>query len=137
MYLPTLYTPPPSSGSLCCLSAPTRKMRTGDNTSVTLLSVRIDIISSGTVMQPNLKCFYWGDVVFTLTAPAVFPCFRVLKFVMLKRWIYEHHIRNLKSPVFLSCPSLPLLTLRSLTLYIYGAPILDVSRSHTTTQHSR
>jgi len=28
------------------------------------------------------------------------------------------------------------LTLRSLT-YIYGAPILDVSRSHTTTQHSR
>ena len=32
-----------------------------------------------------------------------------------------------------SCP----LTLRSLTLYIYGAPILDVSRSHTTTQHCR
>ena len=29
------------------------------------------------------------------------------------------------------------LTLRSLTLYIYGAPILDVSRSHTTTQHSQ
>jgi len=29
------------------------------------------------------------------------------------------------------------LTLRSLTLYIYGAPTLDVSRSHTTTQHSR
>ena len=31
----------------------------------------------------------------------------------------------------------PNLTLKSLTLYIYGAPILDVSRSHTTTQHSR
>jgi hypothetical protein len=30
-----------------------------------------------------------------------------------------------------------LLTLRRLTSYIYGAPILDVSRSHTTTQHSR
>jgi len=30
-----------------------------------------------------------------------------------------------------------ILTLRSLTLYIYGAPTLDVSRSHTTTQHSR
>ena len=29
------------------------------------------------------------------------------------------------------------LTLRRLTSYIYGAPILDVSRSHTTTQHSR
>jgi len=30
-----------------------------------------------------------------------------------------------------------LLTLRLLMSYIYGAPNLDVSRSHTTTQHSR
>jgi len=30
-----------------------------------------------------------------------------------------------------------LLTFRLLMPYIYGAPILDVSRSHTTTQHSR
>ena len=30
-----------------------------------------------------------------------------------------------------------LLTFRLLLSYIYGAPILDVSRSHTTTQHSR
>jgi len=30
-----------------------------------------------------------------------------------------------------------LLTLRLLMSYIYGAPILHVSRSHTTTQHSR
>jgi len=30
-----------------------------------------------------------------------------------------------------------LLTLRRLVSYIYGAPILDVSRSHTTTHHSR
>ena len=29
------------------------------------------------------------------------------------------------------------LTFRLLISYIYGAPILDVSRSHTTTQHSR
>jgi len=29
------------------------------------------------------------------------------------------------------------LTLRWLMSYIYGAPILDVSRSHTTTQHSQ
>jgi len=29
------------------------------------------------------------------------------------------------------------LTLRRLMSYIYAAPILDVSRSHTTTQHSR
>ena len=30
-----------------------------------------------------------------------------------------------------------LLTFRLLMSYIYGAPIPDVSRSHTTTQHSR
>ena len=30
-----------------------------------------------------------------------------------------------------------LLTFRRLMSYIYGAPILDVSRPHTTTQHSR
>ena len=30
-----------------------------------------------------------------------------------------------------------LLTFRRIMSYIYGAPILDVSRSHTTTQHSR
>ena len=30
-----------------------------------------------------------------------------------------------------------LLTFRQLMSYIYGAPILDVSRSHTTTQYSR
>jgi len=30
-----------------------------------------------------------------------------------------------------------ILTLRRLMSYIYGAPILDVSRSHTMAQHSR
>ena len=35
------------------------------------------------------------------------------------------------------CKTLLSLTLRRLMSYIYGAPILDVSRSHTTTQHSR
>ena len=30
-----------------------------------------------------------------------------------------------------------LLTFKRLMSYIYGAPILDVSRPHTTTQHSR
>ena len=37
----------------------------------------------------------------------------------------------------LSLLDFTLLTLRRLISYIYGAPILDVSRSHTTTQHSR
>jgi len=41
--------------------------------------------------------------------------------------------RPLDSLLFLSIH----LTFRLLMSYIYGAPILDVSRSHTTTQHSR
>ena len=59
-------------------------MTTGDNASVTLLSVLIDIISSEIVMRPNLKCFYWRDVVFTLTTVTVFPCFRLVRTVKLK-----------------------------------------------------
>ena len=38
---------------------------------------------------------------------------------------------------FLHFVILNILTLRRLMSYIHGAPILDVSRSHTTTQHSR
>ena len=38
---------------------------------------------------------------------------------------------------FFTVPTNAHLTLRRLMSYIYGAPILDVSRSHTTTQHSR
>jgi len=40
--------------------------------------------------------------------------------------------------VFRNLNTIPFcLTLRRLMSYIYGASILDVSRSHTTTQHSR
>ena len=42
-----------------------------------------------------------------------------------------HHFRHV------SRIRLKSLTLRLLMSYIYGAPILDVSRSHTTTHHSR
>jgi len=45
-----------------------------------------------------------------------------------------HHRQTLQLYVLLH---LHTLTLRRLMSYIYGAPILDVSRSHTTTQHSR
>ena len=40
-------------------------------------------------------------------------------------------------PLYVAYENLVFLTLRLLMSYIYGAPILDVSRSHTTTQHSR
>ena len=42
-----------------------------------------------------------------------------------------HHFLHVSRIMFKS------LTLRLLMSYIYGAHILDVSRSHTTTQHSR
>ena len=42
-----------------------------------------------------------------------------------------------KSPVYNNCSTFIELTLRWLMSYIYGAPMFDVSRSHTTTQHSR
>jgi len=42
-----------------------------------------------------------------------------------------HHFLHVSSVTVKS------LTLRLLMSYIYGAPILDVSRSHTTTQHIR
>ena len=45
-----------------------------------------------------------------------------------RNWI--QHVNRMKQLV-------NVLTLRRLMSYIYGAPILDVSRSHTTTQHSR
>jgi len=48
-----------------------------------------------------------------------------------KKWvIFKYH--SPKSENLLTY-----LTLKRLMSYIYGAPILDVSRSHTTTQHSR
>jgi len=50
------------------------------------------------------------------------------RIVHLLARLYKNVLKN----IYLSC-----LTLRRLMSYIYGAPILDVSRSHTMTQHSR
>jgi len=53
---------------------------------------------------------------------------------------FKKHIEQIIRKVRAACHALSrwtVLTLRRLTSYIYGAPILDVSRSHTTTQHSR
>jgi len=45
--------------------------------------------------------------------------------------LFAHHFLHVSSVRVKS------LTLRLLMSYIYGAPILDVSRSHTTTHHNR
>ena len=47
-------------------------------------------------------------------------------------WLAAFYLELLEAILFIA-----VLTLRRLMSYIYGAPILDVSRSHTTTQHSR
>jgi len=63
--------------------------------------------------------------------------------------VYTYTQREREREVALVCPTQILtrwmnnkikhniLTLRLLLSYIYGAPILDVSRSYTTTHHSR
>jgi len=54
------------------------------------------------------------------------------------RWMVLHSVVAFGvSSVVTSGTTVTQLTLRRLMSYIYGAPILDVSRSHTTTQHSR
>ena len=50
---------------------------------------------------------------------------------------YLNSIHSLKVASFKGRFNIYLLNLRLLMSYIYGAPILDVSRSHTRTHHSR
>jgi len=61
----------------------------------------------------------------------------------MQTWIHSyfkavHSMHFLNSHTQVTAPTeCTVLTLRRLMSYIYGAPILDVSRSHTTTQHSQ
>ena len=57
-------------------------------------------------------------------------------FYFCKIYIMMHGSMNISDIIYKLLTTL-WLTLRWLMSYIYGAPILDVSRSHTTTQHSR
>ena len=97
---------------------------------------------------------------YSLTAKTVYYSVMVTRccsyscFVLLKmgdndtRNMYSNHQIKINSVtcascwdfyirILLWCTDPRVLTLRWLMSYIYGAPILDVSRSHTTTQHSR
>jgi len=58
--------------------------------------------------------------------------FKPYRIQMIPQLSDEDHRRRLDF-----CLQLQDLILRRLMSYMYGAPILDVSRSHTTTQHSR
>ena len=67
----------------------------------------------------------------------------ILCFPKVDYWFSEaHHLPLSLSGLIHSTPTYHVclrssLTLRLLMSYIYGAPILDVSRSHTTTHYSR
>ena len=90
-----------------------------------------------------------------LSCPALYSCscFRLINFIQLLSQLSVNSINPLNPELNPICYLLALLrahhflhvcrirvkllTLRRLMSYIYGSPILDVSRSHTTTQHSR
>ena len=81
------------------------------------------------LIVPTPRSDYW-------TSDLYFKCFYVLfKSVLIygaETWsLYEDDRRRIDAA------EMDALTLRRLMSFIYGAPILDVSRSHTTTQHSR
>ena len=66
-----------------------------------------------------------NSVVFNPLNPELNPICYLLALLGAHHFLYVSRIR------------VKLLTFRRLMSCIYGAPILDVSRSHTTTQHSR
>jgi len=67
----------------------------------------------------------WGAQIINPLNPELNPICYLLALLGAHHFLHVSRIR------------VKLLTLRWLMSYIYGAPILDVSRSHTTTQHSR
>ena len=79
----------------------------------------------------NVQCHYvkYGNEIITLMFnplnPELNPICYLLALLGAHHFLHVSRIR------------VKLLTFRILMLYIYGAPTLDVSRSHTTTQHSR
>ena len=96
-------------------------------------------------------CRYWLlPVMLPWTTRYHFPVmFSFMYFLHLKEWninplnpelnpiCYLLALLGAHNFLHVSRMRVKLLTFRLLMSYIYGAPILDVSRSHTTTQHSR
>jgi len=88
--------------------------------------------SVGTVVLS--RCTAVKGVTLTIQPPVSAKVKNAWIYLLLPLYTLREWIRKLFSFYLFICI---LLTLRRLTSYIYGAPILDVSRSHTTTQHSR
>jgi len=89
-------------------------------------------------LNPELNpiCYYFIVTIFVINVYMVLFLFNPLNpelnpICYLLALLGAHHFLHV------SMIRVKLLTFRLLMSYIYGAPILDVSRSHTTTQHSR
>ena len=88
--------------------------------------------SETNVYEEKVTCSLWGtsgilvhNTDFNPLKPELNPICYLLALLGAHNFLHVSRIR------------VKLLTLRLLMSYIYGAPILDVSRSRTTTQHSR
>ena len=73
----------------------------------------------------STPALYIGRTVLNPLSPELNPICYLLALLGAHHFLHVSRIR------------VKLLNFRRLMSYIYGAPILDVSRSHTTTQHSR
>jgi len=67
---------------------------------------------------------HWNNKFYYMVA----SCWLFLQNLYYNARIHEHEVEE---------DAMVLITQVTNVIYIYGAPILDVSRSHTTTQHSR
>ena len=87
---------------------------------------RVSTQAIGNFRYTKLKCFHFNNFQdFNPLKPELNPICYLLALLGAHHFL---HVSRIK---------VKLLTFRKLMSYIYGAPILDVSRSHTTTQHSR
>ena len=98
-----------------------------------------DTITVLELMTSSVSSSFWifCNKQFYLVGKYLIKLIRELRLLtsQLYTWKTSDELYNITSRVVFK--SFESLTLRWLMSYIYGAPILDVSRSHTTTQHSR
>ena len=90
-------------------------------------SCMVDSVEMTPEVRISRTCIEFGVIfgVFNPLKPELNPIFYLLALLGAQHFLHISRIR------------VKLLTFRLLMSYIYGAPILDVSRSHTTTQHSQ
>ena len=94
--------------------------RSFENTGV---SQRVWKLASGFLLKNSL--YHADNVIINPLNPELSPICYLLALLGDHHFLHVSRIR------------VKLLTFRRLMSYIYGAPIFEVSRSHTTTQHSR